>query len=388
MMAFVTKAAAPEPSPEPATSKLPAPSVEEAVAADEPAAEIIAPAAGGEAGAAEPAPEDGAAAAEDGAAAPDGEEAPAAGGEGDGGEAAAAGDDGGEAAAPPPPAWSRGDVVWAKVTGFPWWPGQVRRVRAGGLKVLFFGTRDYTVVKPMSDAGKPQVLYFGDAMEHAEKKGKQFRTPALFKKFKAGLAEAADAGPCSSDDEEETGKEAREAAEIAAATARDPKPLKKRPADELGADSPPRVVLARVGDATVRTTVYRSKRSLGAALGAAAPSWREILNEGDVVYQVDAAADGGGGGAAAAPAAPPPPKPANPFAAAAAASSAAAAAPAAAAPASPAGGGAAPIVFYAHQKPSKTWLEVRQLRTSRAVHVRRLKEKLGEVPPHLLAIQV
>ena len=42
----------------------------------------------------------------------------------------------------------------------------------------------------------------------------------------------------------------------------------------------------------------------------------------------------------------------------------------------------------AHQKPSKTWLEVRQLRTSRAVHVRRLKEKLGEVPPHLLAIQV
>ena len=67
---------------------------------------------------------------------------------------------------------------------------------------------------------------------------------------------------------------------------------------------------------------------------------------------------------------------------------AAAAAPAAAAPASPAGGGAAPIVFYAHQKPSKTWLEVRQLRTSRAVHVRRLKEKLGEVPPHLLAIQV
>jgi len=366
--------------------------VEEAVAAaDEPAAEIIAPA-GDEAGPAEPAPEDGAAAAEDGAAAPDGEEAPAAGGEGDGGEAAAAGDDGGEAAAPPPPAWSRGDVVWAKVTGFPWWPGQVRRVRAGGLKVLFFGTRDYTVVKPMSDAGKPQVLYFGDAMEHAEKKGKQFRTPALFKKFKAGLAEAADAGPCSSDDEEETGKEAREAAEIAAATARDPKPLKKRPADELGADSPPRVVLARVGDATVRTTVYRSKRSLGAALGAAAPSWREILNEGDVVYQVDAAADADGGGAAAAPAAaPPPPKPANPFAAAAAASSAAAAAPAA--PATPAaaaaaGGGAAPIVFYAHQKPSKTWLEVRQLRTSRAVHVRRLKEKLGEVPPHLLAIQV
>ena len=83
-------------------------------------------------------------------------------------------------------------MVWAKVTGFPWWPGQVRRVRAGGLKVLFFGTRDYTVVKPMSDAGKPQVLYFGDAMEHAEKKGKQFRTPALFKKFKAGLAEAAE----------------------------------------------------------------------------------------------------------------------------------------------------------------------------------------------------
>ena len=289
----------------------------------------------------------------------------------------------------PPPSWSRGDVVWAKVTGFPWWPGQVRRVRAGGLKVLFFGTRDYTVVKPMSDAGKPQVLYFGDAMEHAEKKGKQFRTPALFKKFKAGLAEAADAGPCSSDDEEETGKEAREAAEIAAATARDPKPLKKRPADELGADSPPRVVLARVGDATVRTTVYRSKRSLGAALGAAAPSWREILNEGDVVYQVDAAADGDGGGAARRARRAAAAEARKPFAAAAAASSAAAAAPAARhARAAAAGGGAAPIVFYAHQKPSKTWLEVRQLRTSRAVHVRRLKEKLGEVPPHLLAIQV
>ena len=212
---------------------------------------------------------------------------------------------------PAAPAWSRGDVVWAKVTGFPWWPGQVRRVRAGGLKVLFFGTRDYTVVKPMSDAGKPQVLYFGDAMEHAEKKGKQFRTPALFKKFKAGLAEAADAGPCSSDDEEETGKEAREAAEIAAATARDPKPLKKRPADELGADSPPRVVLA--ASATRRCAPPCTARSAARRrLGAAAPSWREILNEGDVVYQVDAAADADGGGAAAAAAAPPPPKPANP----------------------------------------------------------------------------
>ena len=72
MMAFVTKAAAPEPSPEPATSELPDESVQEtASAADEPSAEFIAPAAGREAAAAEPAPEDGAAAA-------------AAGGDGDG----------------------------------------------------------------------------------------------------------------------------------------------------------------------------------------------------------------------------------------------------------------------------------------------------------------
>lgn len=50
-----------------------------------------------------------------------------------------------------------GSFVWAKVTGHPFWPGQVVesgpgiKARAGYVVVRFYGSNDFASVKPTSD---------------------------------------------------------------------------------------------------------------------------------------------------------------------------------------------------------------------------------------------
>ena len=126
-------------------------------------------------------------------------------------DAAAAGDE--ERAADAVRRARRGDRVWAKIHGFPWWPAAVRDddnddAAAGGVRVRFFHTRERYV----QAVGTVRVW---EAMpELAAGRLPKLKSKAVAKQWHAALADAtADGGAerlLGSDDEEEEEVEAGE----------------------------------------------------------------------------------------------------------------------------------------------------------------------------------
>ncbi len=41
-------------------------------------------------------------------------------------------------------------LVWAKIRGFPYWPGKILRILNGDLDVRFFGAHDRALVQPVN----------------------------------------------------------------------------------------------------------------------------------------------------------------------------------------------------------------------------------------------
>ena len=107
-----------------------------------------------------------------------------------------------------PPAYKRGEIIWAKLKGFPWWPAQIRSLRelikppSSGepprLRVRFLHTLD--------NAELPLNLcrpYAPHAAEFGVVTKKMFKTAGPRKKFEAAVAEAAAWTPPPAHEEEE-----------------------------------------------------------------------------------------------------------------------------------------------------------------------------------------
>ena len=60
--------------------------------------------------------------------------------------------------------YARGDLVWVKLPGFPWWPSQVRSTRdldEGRLRLRLLYTNDVCNYPLVSDKGETQVQAWG-----------------------------------------------------------------------------------------------------------------------------------------------------------------------------------------------------------------------------------
>ena len=89
-----------------------------------------------------------------------------------------------------PEGLQRGDVMFAKIFGFPWWPSIVRGVRhaydAEGpvARVRFSHTNDNATLPPSG------LEHFADHPEWCDVKAMKFKSASIRKKWEAALAEA------------------------------------------------------------------------------------------------------------------------------------------------------------------------------------------------------
>ena len=92
--------------------------------------------------------------------------------------------------APPPPTYTRGELVWGYARGFPWWPCQIRSVRAlkeaePKVRIRFLRTLD-NIELPVSSV-KP---YAPHVAEYSVVTKKMFKSAGPRKKFEEALQQA------------------------------------------------------------------------------------------------------------------------------------------------------------------------------------------------------
>ena len=92
--------------------------------------------------------------------------------------------------APPPPTFTRGELVWGYARGFPWWPCQIRSVRAlkeaePKVRIRFLRTLD-NIELPVSSVKS----YAPHVAEYSVVTKKMFKSAGPRKKFEEALQQA------------------------------------------------------------------------------------------------------------------------------------------------------------------------------------------------------